>query len=710
MPDGGRRWSTHELNWGDLAYEARVLQSSSFILGAWSIEGGSGNSKLQLVLANTDAYGNQVDNACGWKHAKLMVRFCFANLENGQVTTEPEVLFSGVANAPDEIMESRIKLSFNNRMNLEKLTLPTVRIQPRCPWAFPENSTQREEAATGGDRGVYSPFYACGYSPDQPGGRGNMNGALPFQRCDRTKSDCQARGMFSTDSNGRTTARFGGFQFLPPTIQVRSHGEKQTRIAEGSAGTARTGDLVPLLYGTSWIEPRTVFGRSDGNYMHLEVLLGSGPIKGVRKVLADGKEIPQGISGGNYSSTGWWNLITDGAREGGFNPSFLDGGGHPLGDPHGSTSILAVALPQKEYGGSQPKLQVLSDGLKLGRVGVGGEVQPPSFSSNPAWVILDVLRRAGWKLSELNLSSFAEAANHFDELVLTTDGQGREVQVPRASVGLALENAKSVSDLMRGIQANAGCLVHLDANGQLSIRLEGPIGVVHPVKPLHSNAQSAISGGWPAFDFGDGGNGSEGIIVDESGSARLRLWSRATSQCPNRYQIEFQDSLADFRQSGLSMTDIDELAATGQEVSSTHPALGVVSSMHAQQILRLSLHKGQRGNQYVEFESSVQAIGLRPGDIISLTYSRWGVDRKLFRVLTIEPFQNFERVRICAQRHEDGWYAPESWAAGTPPMQTGWRLSYRDRSRAPSLARMAGRSFRLRNTWRGTRLEGPLFS
>jgi hypothetical protein len=57
-------------------------------------------------------------------------------------------------------------------MNFQRMLLPEVRIQRRCPWKFPITPEQRTEATTGGTRGKYSPFYRCGYSPDVEGGRG----------------------------------------------------------------------------------------------------------------------------------------------------------------------------------------------------------------------------------------------------------------------------------------------------------------------------------------------------------------------------------------------------------------------------------------------------------------------------------------------------------------------------------------------------------
>ena len=53
------------------------------------------------------------------------------------------------------------------------------------------------------------------------------------------------------------------------------------------------------------------------------------------------------------------------------------------------------------------------------------------------------------------------------------------------------------------------------------------------------------------------------------------------------------------------------------------------------------------------FEPSI----LRPGDLITITYSREGWDRQPFRVVRIAPATNYRTAAITAQIHDDDWYA-----------------------------------------------------
>ena len=105
------------------------------------------------------------------------------------------------------------------------------------------------------------------------------------------------------------------------------------------------------------------------------------------------------------------------------------------------------------------------------------------------------------------------------------------------------------------------------------------------------------------------------------------------------------------------MVDPDDVALTGQVTSATLMALGLPQYDQASRILKFNLDKSIRGNTYVEFQSSVKAIGVAPGDIITVTYLKEGFTRQPFRVLKISPATNYRTATISAQIHDDAWYA-----------------------------------------------------
>src|SRR5258708_6620676 len=232
LVDGSTEYlSTHAVAYQGNKYEARVLRHNLVELRGGSEEGIGAAARVTVSLANADAHFSQVEQNVGWKGAKVTARFVFFDLKTGQATSESMTVLRGVANSPEEITESVMRLPIGNRLNLQRVLLPEIRIQRRCPWTFPATAVQRTEALDGGSRGKYSTFYRCGYSADLTGGVGSLNGTAVFTSCDFTRAQCEQRGMFRQDAAARDTKRFGGLEFVPSSIVVRSYGEKGTHLS-----------------------------------------------------------------------------------------------------------------------------------------------------------------------------------------------------------------------------------------------------------------------------------------------------------------------------------------------------------------------------------------------------------------------------------------------------------------------------------------------
>ncbi len=654
------RWSTHAVEVEGWRYEARVLRHNVFEFRTHADEGIDAAARVSLTLANADSYISQLERAHGFKGSALTVRFLFFNLRLSEAASGAQVVFRGLGNAPDEIRDATCRVTFSNRLSPQRIALPDILIERQCPWLFPANAREREEAVGGGDRGRYGRFYRCGYSPDVEGGVGNLNGGEVFTSCERTRAACQQRGMFDQDSAGRPTARFGGCEFVPPSYAVRGYGEQGYRAAQVLTNEAKYNDAVPLVYGTAWCHPPIVFARNDGNLTHLELLLAMGEIHRVLRVVANDVEILPGRAGANMSASGWYNVVSLGARQGAFNLDFADAAGRPAGDPHGSVAVLSLVLPNRiNDGRSLPRVQVLLEGLKLDQWSEEGEYLGSSFSANPAWVILDILRRCGWGTGEVDLRSFARAASFCDQEVEIGD-----TVLKRRRCNLVVERRRSAADLIRGVRNGAGLFLSYGEGGKLQLNVEGAFAVQQPVKSAGSNAQEPLAGGWPAYEFGDGTNGFSGILERENGESTLRIWSRSQAESPNRLALEFQNELNEYRQDSLSLTDKEDVALTGAEVSAPFLALGVPNVHQAAELVRLALLKSVRGNLYIEFETSVRGFGLKPGDLITVSYAKEGWQRQPFRITGIAPGLNFQTLTITAQIHDDEWYGLASGAAG----------------------------------------------
>jgi hypothetical protein len=645
------RWSTHRATVDSATYEPRVLQHNIFEIQTASDQGVDGIPRVSILLGNADSHFSEIERATGWKGARLTVRFVFYDLRHDTAATAAAVVFQGTCNPPDEIREATFRITAANRMNLQRLLLPQVRIERRCPWEFPATEGQRTEAIDGGANGKYSRYYRCGYSAGITGGTGNLNGGVPYTDCSFTRADCQARGMF---------VNFGGIEFVPPAIAVRTHGDKDFHTSALQSNAARYNDFVPLAYGTAWYSAPVVFARNDGNLTRMEVLLGMGEIQGVLKVLVNDVEIPAGISGQNMTGTGWYNLITAGARSGAVDPDF------PEGDPYGSMAYLGVVVPNRlNDGTSLARVKVLLQGLKLPAYAADGAPAGEVFTANPAWVVLDILRRTGWSESEINLASFAAAADFCAESVDGVDIYGAAVTLPRFECNAALVSRKSAADLLRGVRNTARLLLTYDAAGNLELRVENAISLQQPNQPEWSNSTENLADGWPSYEFGDGSNGISGLLRKPDGEPSIRIYSRSLADTPNRFAVEFQDSLNEYQQDSFSLVDPDDVTRAGQEVTATFNAIGIANFNQAARLLKWSLDKSIRGNTYIEFDTSVKAFGVRPGDIITVTYLKEGFLRQPFRILKIAPGVNHRITRITAQIHDDSWYADGNGQLGS---------------------------------------------
>ncbi|MEO7144964.1 MAG: phage tail protein, partial [Bryobacteraceae bacterium] len=406
-----------------------------------------------------------------------------------------------------------------------------------------------------------------------------------------------------------------------------------------------------------WYAPPVVFARNDGNLTHMEVLLGMGQMQGVVKVIVNDIEIPVGQSGKNMTATGWYNIVTLGTQNGAFNLDFTDASGNPLGDPYGSMAVVSVVVPNRiSDGGSLPIVQVLAQGIQLTRYNADGTLLDRTFTNNPAWALLDVLRRSGWTLDEINLASFAATAAVCDQLIPATDLNGNATSVPQWQCNLVLSSRRSAADVVRGIRNASALYLTYGAGGMLQLNAENTIAAQQPAQSPGTNSTGQLDGGWPMYEFSDGSAAFSGILRKDNGEPWIRLWSRSSANTPNQYTVEFQDEFNEYQQDSMSLADVDDVNLLGQEITSSLMALGLPNFNQASRIMALTLNRSILGNTFVEFQTSVRGVGLLPGDIITVTYLKEGLDRQPFRIVRIAPDANYRTAQITGQWHDDSWY------------------------------------------------------
>ncbi len=674
LPTGDvQHWSTHNVTVNGQQYLSRVLKHNIFDLNSSPEAATDGVSIVSITLANADSFLSSIERNIGWKGSGLVVTFLFFDLIHQAVASDSQVVFRGIANPPDQSTESALRLSFTNTLNLQRVYLPAVQIQKLCPWNFPSTAAQRQEAVSGGAEGAFSPFYRCGYSPDQSGGVGNMNAGTPYTTCDYSRTQCQQRGMFDTDNQHNVTRRFGGIEFVPASIIVRTYGSKTSQLSTPLPNQALYNDFVPLVYGTGWYQPPIVLARNDGNLTHFEVLLGIGQINNIIAVIVNSTQIPLGVNGVNMTATGWYNVISYGTRNGTFNSDFSNSAGQPLGDPYGSMAFMSLVVPNSiSNGTSFPEVDVLIEGLQLAQYDSNGNYLSNTVSNNPAWVMLDVLQRSGWNLSQLDVATFTAVAQRCNALVPTVDVNGNSTTIPRYQCNLLLTSRRSAGDIVRGVRNGSAMYLSFDSSGLIQLNAEDTLANQQPTQRANSNSTEALNGGWAAYEFGD--DAFSGILRSANGAPSLTVTSQSIANSPNHYTVEFQDEFNDYQQDSLSLVDIDDFLVTGQDVSSTLTALGLPNFDQANRAAALQLYKSVNGNTYVQFETSVKGIGLKPGDLITLTYAREGFSRQPFRITKLSPGVNFITAAITAQIHDDAWYTAVSAGTASPGRQGSFEV------------------------------------
>src|SRR5690349_20186875 len=122
LPSGDvQYWSTHAIQFNGRNYAARVLKHNLFDLQLSADDAMDGISQMSITLANADSALSELNWAIGFKGSQLSVYFAFADLPSGTITTESTILFRGIASDPDQITEDSLRLSFTNKLSLQRI-------------------------------------------------------------------------------------------------------------------------------------------------------------------------------------------------------------------------------------------------------------------------------------------------------------------------------------------------------------------------------------------------------------------------------------------------------------------------------------------------------------------------------------------------------------------------------------------------------------
>jgi hypothetical protein len=316
--EGGTQYASHD-------YLARIDAQDIAAVQARSSTGIDRISDVAIHLYNADGWVYDTWEAAagkGFKGAILKLALVMMDIDpstGGYIFTNDSpapVKFLGICDAPQcENGGQMLVVRATTAHNLARVVYPTIPCQQRCVNPFPNNAVQR--AAGAGDMSSW--FYGCGYCPDQSvtdpvtglsATRGNTttfnltdaqgnpltDGAGNYVQCGQTKTECQARGMWDSDSSARITRRYTGVQWAPSSTsrysQSRKYGGNSVNVFS-SRNDSIYARNYPYVSGQQWLKQPIVANiLGDANSTRFEVVIDCGDISDATATSANGYWAP----------------------------------------------------------------------------------------------------------------------------------------------------------------------------------------------------------------------------------------------------------------------------------------------------------------------------------------------------------------------------------------------------------------------------------
>ena len=680
------RLASHEVTYGGNAYAARLLNKDIAATQALSDQGIDIPASVTLRIADADYFiwGNYETNK-GFKGSKLTLTAVLYDVVANEFSSDERVIFKGICRQPGGQLPSHdgkiFTVGYFSRLGLADLSLPSIRIQRTCPWTFPATLAQRQAGADD----PFSEFHQCGYSPDATGGeaRGNLNGGSAFTTCDFTKDACVARGMYSTDSSSRVTARFGGVQWSPPTsVTVKSYGGKYQTL-DNPGNEAKYGDYVPLLFGRFLTDPPVITMAVDGNYLKIEALICYGAVDSIYDVTVNDVWVPHGpddaqmpelgaVSRSDALKGGWWKCSSRGYRSGAptNDAGFNDEAGTPQGDPHGSMCVIEIVVPRKVAdAGSVPRVRVLAT----------------RGTSNPAEHLKEIFQLwVGWPAAEFDEASFDTVATYNDVVLNYTNQWGASAARWRFTSALYLRQRESAADVIRGMRNSMRAILGPDTTGKLRLRTKRTLAGQQPATVSGSNYNTAVTS---KLEDGSTANGYVAYRFDEG---NMEAPTPGTLTAGNVFQIAFANAENRHSIDSYNPIDSEDIQRSDQEIPGSFLVRGADNYGQLQRLMAAHLAEQMRGNWRgdtagtlaLEIVTNFRAIHLAVGDIVMVNWQLLGLSNQLMRVQRIQPDHNFAKTRITATWHSDDWYVDTYGQRAIPRPNS----AHRNRLERPSFA------------------------
>ena len=419
---------------------------------------------------------------------------------------------------------------------------------------------------------------------------------------------------------------------------------------------------IPVVYGTRLVGGIRIFVQTSGTdnqYLYIAIILAEGEINDVKQIKIDDKVVTFASSFSDNTAvevaSNDANFYKDGESLIRVEPHYgTDGQSASTllstlsnwGSNHKLSGLAYLAIRFKwnqDVFGSIPKIQTLIEGKKVVTLNSSLVESSPTFSTNPAFCLLDYLRNErygkGLATSDIDLQSFYDASQVCVTQVTPYSG-GSDINIFDANA--VLDTSKKIIDNTRTLLKGCrGYLPYTSGKYKLVIETTGTASI--------TLTEDDIFGGFS-------------VSSPNKNDKYNRVICSYVSPEKNFQVDEVQFPPID--DSGLDVADrhatmksadggflLEGRFDFGQVITSTYQAeeMAEIILRRSREAIQLSINAG--GNAY----------DLAIGDIVNITHSSLGFSAKPFRVISISFNEDFT-VGLNLTEHQNSHY---TWASKT---------------------------------------------
>jgi hypothetical protein len=296
------------------------------------------------------------------------------------------------------------------------------------------------------------------------------------------------------------------------------------------------------------------------------------------------------------------------------------------------TAYLAITLSVSDkLSGGQPTISCICEGIKIKLWDVELGEWVTQYSNNPVWVLREILTNIdwGWGINEdwIDDDSFKLWAAFCDELV--DKAPGEEGTEKRATYNFLLDENKPAYDVIHELMSTFGGFLSF-TGPKVKIGVETTSSIVQD------------------FDL-------DNII---NGSFTYHLTGK--DDTPNRVAVEYVDP--DQNYSKTMAYHNNEIAQREREELGDEPVVlaslrmwGITRFSQASRMARLYSDLASICGTLCSFETNIVGIKCELGDVITVTHTTPGWDKKPVRVLSMEESPN-NRIIFVAREYYEALY------------------------------------------------------